>query len=62
MFLTLFFCALTGFPCKAVTPPLPPFASFEACIIRGDQLAQEWLAKHPDWQEGGVRCASGRPK
>ena len=62
MFLTLFFCALTGFPCKAVTPPLPPFPSFEACIARGHEMAQDWLSHHSDWQEGGVRCSATRPK
>jgi hypothetical protein len=62
MFLTLFFCLLAGFPCKAVVPDLPPFASAEACIERGYELERQWLAEHREWQESGVRCSAEKPK
>jgi hypothetical protein len=62
MFLTLFFCALAGSPCKSVPVLLPPFPTFEACIARSDELVKGVLRLHPDWQEAGARCSAAKPQ
>jgi hypothetical protein len=77
MFLTLFFClAAAGTPpaepapaqagagagsCTAVVPGLPPFASANECLAMGEALSKAWLARHPGYIEGGMRCAATEP-
>jgi hypothetical protein len=53
--LVLVFCMADSSACteaRPVTEDLSPMA----CMVRGQQVAQEWLAEHPGWQLSRVRC------
>ena len=36
--------------------------SLQACLIRGQQYASEWLAEHPKWQLLRWRCEQNVPR
>jgi hypothetical protein len=33
-----------------------------ACLVRGQEYAQEWLAEHPKWVLSGWRCEHNVPR
>lgn len=35
-------------------------SSVVACMLRGEELAAEWVAEHPKWELGRVRCTPGK--
>jgi hypothetical protein len=36
--------------------------SLEACLVRGQQYASEWLAEHPKWMLSRWRCEINVPR
>ena len=53
--LVLVFC-LQGVPGSCIEQrPLESLA-LPACLVRGQEYAQEWLAEHPKWVLSGWRC------
>jgi len=36
--------------------------SLQACLIRAQQYAAEWLAEHPKWQLSRWRCEQNVPR
>jgi hypothetical protein len=35
--------------------------SLQACLLRGEQYASEWLAEHPKWRLSRWRCERNVP-
>jgi hypothetical protein len=36
--------------------------SLRACLMHGEEYAQEWLAEHPKWVLSGWRCEQNVPR
>jgi hypothetical protein len=36
--------------------------SLQACLVRGQYYASEWLAEHPKWQLSRWRCEQNVPR
>ena len=61
--LSLVFC-LAGQPnnCQTVTPSREDgWSGLPGCVLRGQELAVEWLAEHPKWELFRIRCTPGNP-
>ena len=59
--LVLIFC-LQGAPgCCIEQRPIESLA-LPACLVRGQEYAQEWLAEHPKWVLSGWRCEHNVPR
>jgi hypothetical protein len=59
--LVLVFC-LQGAPGSCIEHrPLDSLA-LPACLVRGQEYAQEWLAEHPKWVLSGWRCEHNVPR
>jgi hypothetical protein len=55
--LVLVFCLSTvPADCQEVRPVLEQDLSPKACVLEGQQLAQDWLVDHPKWALSGWRC------
>jgi len=37
------------------------WSGLAGCVLRGQQLAAQWLEEHPKWQLGRIRCTPGNP-
>ncbi len=60
--LVLVFC-LAGSPSSCQEQrPLIDDLSLMACMVQGQQLAQEWLADHPKWTLSRWRCEQNVPR
>jgi hypothetical protein len=44
--------------CHEERPPVD-VSSPMACLVRGEQIAAEWVGEHPKWQLTGWRCQFG---
>jgi hypothetical protein len=53
--LVLVFC-LQGAPSSCTEQRPLEDLSLQACLIRGQQIASEWLAEHPKWRLSRWRC------
>ncbi len=58
--LVLVFCLASSDTCTEHRPMGEALSSPMACMVEGQQLAQEWLADHPGWTLTRVRCESER--
>jgi hypothetical protein len=60
--LVIVYC-LTSTPtsCQEDKPYLAPMPLM-TCLIRGQQLAMDWLAEHPKWTLSRWRCEQNIPK
>jgi hypothetical protein len=47
--------------CQEERPQLEGM-SLTACMVQGQQIAQEWLADHPKWMLAGWRCEQNIPR
>jgi hypothetical protein len=36
--------------------------SLQACLVRGQEYASEWLAQHPKWMLSRWRCEQNLPR
>jgi hypothetical protein len=54
--LVLIFCLASTDTCMEHRPMGEELSSPMACLVEGQQLAQEWLADHPGWTLTRVRC------
>jgi hypothetical protein len=54
--LVLVFCMASSSGTCTEARPVTEDLSPMACMVRGQQVAQEWLADHPGWQLARVRC------
>jgi hypothetical protein len=61
--LSLVFCLL-GQPshCQTLRPDGEDgWVGLPGCILRGQELAVQWLADHPKWGLDRIRCSPGNP-
>jgi hypothetical protein len=42
--------------------PVPESMSLTACMVQGQQIAQDWLADHPKWALSRWRCEMNVPR
>ena len=59
--LVLVFC-LQGAPSSCTEQRPLVDLSFEACLVRGQHYASEWLAEHPKWMLSVWRCEHNVPQ
>jgi hypothetical protein len=59
--LVLVFC-LQGAPTSCTEQRPSEDLSLEACLVRGQHYASEWLAEHPKWMLSGWRCEHNVPR
>lgn len=60
--LVLVFC-LAGAPASCQEQrPVYDELSLIACLVQGQQLAQEWLSDHPKWLLSRWRCEQNVPR
>ena len=58
--LVLIFC-LQSTPASCTEQRPIEDLSLQACLIRGQQYASEWLAEHPKWMLSRWRCEHNVP-
>jgi hypothetical protein len=44
--------------CREERPPIDAGSPL-ACMVRGQQIAAEWVEEHPKWHVTGWRCQVG---
>ena len=51
---------LSGTPavCHEEQPPIEATSAM-SCLVRGQEIAAEWLEEHPKWHLEGWRCRFG---
>jgi hypothetical protein len=59
--LVLVFC-LQGAPGSCIEQRPLESLSLPACLMLGQEYAQEWLAEHPKWALSGWRCENNVPR
>jgi len=59
--LVLIFC-LQGTPGSCIEQRPIESLALPACLVRGQEDAQEWLAEHPKWVLSGWRCEHNVPR
>jgi hypothetical protein len=60
--LVLTFCMLAWQTHCTEERPLLHELSLGACMIQGQQVAQEWLESHPKWMLSRWRCEKDVPR
>ena len=59
--LVLVFC-LQAAPASCTEQRPVADLSLQACLVRGQHYASEWLAEHPKWQLSRWRCEQNVPR
>jgi hypothetical protein len=59
--LVLVFCLQTAPGSCTEQRPIEDLSP-QACLMRGEQYASEWLADHPKWRLSGWRCERSVPR
>jgi len=60
--LVLTFCMLAWQTHCTEERPITEDMGLTACIVEGQQVAQNWLADHPSWMLSRWRCEQNIPK
>jgi hypothetical protein len=60
--IVLTFCMLAWQTHCQEDRPMLEGMSLAACMVQGQQIAQEWLTDHPKWMLSGWRCEQNVPR